>query len=72
MKKETIFYSVVSIAILIIAVSFLLLQYIKYKQLRLAQEKAVQECVEKTVGINSAGFIAANAEQKCIEKFLKK
>ena len=71
MKIKIIFYSAIGIAALIFAVGFLLSQYVEYKQYRLSQEKAIQDCVEKTVGINSTGFIAANARQKCIEKFSK-
>jgi len=71
MKKETIFYSVIGIAALIFAVGFLLSQYVDYKQFRLSQEKAIQDCIEKTIDINAIGFTASNAKQKCIEKFSK-
>jgi len=68
-KKEIIFYSVIGVVSLVFAVGFLLSQYIEYKQFRLSQEKAIQDCVEKTVGTNATGFTAANAHQKCIERF---
>ena len=71
MKKQTIFYSVIGIAALIFAAGFLLSQYVEYKQYRLAQEKAIQDCIEKSVGANATGFIAANAAQKCKDKFSK-
>ena len=71
MKKQTIFYSVIGVAALIFAAGFLLSQYIKYKQYRLAQEEAIQDCIEKSVGADAAGFVAANAAQKCKNKFPK-
>ena len=71
MKKQTIFYSVIGIAALIFAAGFLLSQYVEYKQYRLAQEKAIQDCIEKSVGANATGFIVANAAQKCKDKFSK-
>ena len=71
MKKQIIFYSVIGTATLIFAVGFLLSQYVEYKQYRLSQEKAVQDCIEKSVGADATGFVAANAAQKCRDKFLK-
>lgn len=71
MKKETIFYSVIGIAALIFASGFFLSQYVEYKQYRLSQEKAIQDCIEKAVGVNTTGFVAANAAQKCRDKFLR-
>jgi len=71
MKRETIFYSVIGVAAFIFAVGFLLSQYVEYKQFRLSQEKAIQDCIEKTVGLNVTGFTASNANRKCIEKFSK-
>ena len=69
MKKETILYFIAGAAALIFAAGFLLSQYIEYKQFRLSQQKAIQDCIEKTVGVNSTGFIASNAAQKCKDKF---
>lgn len=71
MKKQIIFYSVIGIAALIFAAGFLLSQYVEYKQYRLAQEKAIQDCIEKNVGVNATGFVAANTAQKCKDKFSK-
>ncbi len=67
MKKHL--YYLVGITVLIFAIGYLFSQYIAYKQFRLSQEKAIQDCVEKTIGTNTAGFIASNAKQKCVEKF---
>jgi hypothetical protein len=69
MNKQAILYLVVGVAALIFAIGFLLSQYVEYKQYRLSQEKAIQDCIEKTVGTNTTGFTASNAKQKCIEKF---
>ena len=71
MKNQTFFYLIISVAALLLAASVLLFQYVKYKEFQLAQEKAIQECIEKTVGLNATGFIAANAQQKCTESFSK-
>ena len=62
MKKETLLYSVIGLIFLIFAAGFLLSQYVEYKQFRLSQEKAIQDCIEKTAGLNTTGFAASNAQ----------
>ncbi len=71
MKKQILFYSIIGLAALLIAASFFLSQYVEYKKFQLTQKKAIQECIEKTVGLNATGFTAANAQQKCTESFSK-
>jgi len=68
-QKETIFYTIISISALVFVISFLFSQYLEYKKYILSKESAIEECVEKTVGANSTGFISANAYQKCKDKF---
>lgn len=69
MKKQTIFYSVIGIAALIFAVGFFLSRYVEYKQLRLSQEKAIQDCIEKAGSVY--GFRASLKAQECRDKFSK-
>lgn len=68
MKKLTTIYLIFGIAVLIFAAGFLLSQYTEYKQFQLAQEKAIQDCIDEKVG-NATGFTAANAAQKCRDIF---
>ncbi|MFH1346802.1 MAG: hypothetical protein ABIH10_00950 [Spirochaetota bacterium] len=67
-KAKIIFYFVISAIAIIFAIGFLLSQYIGYKQYRLLQEKVIQDCIEKNT-MNTSGFVAANAAQKCRDKF---
>jgi len=62
--KQNIPYWIIGIAALIFAAGFLISQYFDYKQLQLSQQKAIQDCIERTVG-NDTGFLAANKTQKC-------
>lgn len=69
MKKQTIFYSVISVAAIISAVSFLFSRYIEYKQFLLSREKVIQDCIGKTVG--GTGFYASLKVQECKDRFSK-
>jgi len=70
MKKETIFYSVIGVAALLLVVGYLWSQYIDYKQLELSREKAIQDCIVREVG-NLTGIRASLKEQDCRAKFQK-
>jgi hypothetical protein len=66
-----VFYYLLGVAALIFATGFLFSQFVEYKQYRLSQEKAIQACVEETAGPQATGFVAANAAQKCRDKFTR-
>ncbi len=68
-QKQTIFYLLISIAILIFAVGYIFSKYIEYKQFKLLQNKTIEDCVEKSVGSNTTGFSATIARQRCVERF---
>ena len=61
-------YFAIGVAVLTLAVGFLLSQYIEYKQFRLSQEKTIQNCINETVG-DATGIKASLTAQKCREKF---
>ena len=58
---------IVGTVALILAVGFLFSQYIQYKQFRLSQETAVQDCIDEAVG-GTRGFRASLEAQKCMDK----
>lgn len=71
MKNHTAVYWVIGAAALIFSVSLLFSQYIKYQQLQLSRDKAVQECIDKKVG-DATGIRAFAAARKCRDAYLNR